>query len=264
MLRRALARLQFVSLKTLRPGIVQVELNRPEKRNSLTLEMGEAFIKTTQEIAADKTVKVVILSGAGESFCSGRDLKISASHTEEQAEEYLKTALQSVMAVFNLPIPVVAAVHGHALGYGLELVMACDVRVAHTKTELAFPETSLGIFPGAGGAVLTPMLFGESKALDWILTGRNIATQEALAVGLISHVSDAPVEKALEVAEQLIAKPPLGLLAAKAIIKRRINRDIDDWMQEAHEMRSRLGQTKDHFEALRAFVEKRQPVFTGE
>ena len=257
---------QFVQVQSVNETVAELILTRPEGLNAITLSMARELNFACKQLSEEKEVRAVVIRGQGRGFCSGRDLKESLHHSDEEAREYLKEALAAVLSVFSLPMPTIAALHGCSLGLGLEIALACDIRVASGDCKFGFPETKLGMFPGAGGSFLLPLVLGSpSKSLELILTGDQFLAEKALNIGLVSTVSvDAAIE-ALTFANKIASNGPLGVRAAKRVIQKGIRDDFESSgsMKMAIEERLALTKTSDYREALEAFSEKRIPLFTG-
>ncbi len=248
-------------------GIATITLDRPHRLNALSEGMAESLLKLCDYLAAapaDK-VRVCVLHGGARAFSTGRDLKDSKLHTTlAQRERYMKLALDSVLAVNRLPLPTVAAMSGPAFGWGLELALGCDLRVVAPQATLCLPETSLGIFPGAGGVVLLRELVSPAIAKDLIYTARRFSGQEALALGVVNGVAEDALGEALGLAKRIAANGPLGVRGAKEVIEGTHNVDFTTAMRLASQLRAPLSETDDFREALQAFEEKRKPVFKGQ
>lgn len=255
---------QFVQLQQVNEHVAEIILTRPEKLNAVTLSMAKEISFACSQLQDDESTRAVIVRGEGRAFCSGRDLKLSLGHSDEEAEEYLNTALSAVLSVFNLPMPVIAAMHGSALGLGLELALACDFRIASHDCQLGFPETKLGIFPGAGGSFLLPLVLGSpSKALEWVLLADKYSGKQAHEAGVVNWLAEDPNIEAVAIANKLAANGPLGVRAAKRVIRHGIHSVLDVWKDQAVKERLELAKSADYHEALKAFSEKRIPIFTG-
>jgi enoyl-CoA hydratase/carnithine racemase len=209
----------------------------------------------------------VVLTGAGDkAFCAGADLKERARMTAEDVHAFHDGLRRALRAIEEAPQVFVAALNGAALGGGLELALACDLRIAADASQLGFPEVSLGIIPGGGGTQRLARLVGLARAKDLVLTARRIGAAEALAMGLVSRISPSQrlVADALELAERVSRNAPIALRQAK----RAIDGGLHLPLEEALDLENRLYQdclgTRDRNEALRAFAEKRTPIFTGE
>lgn len=199
-------------------GIAAVTLNRPEKRNALNLEMVRALHAALESLEGNGELRAVILSGAGDHFVAGADIA-------ELRERRAADALASINgALFNrvedLPVPVIAAVRGFALGGGCELAIACDLRVAGTSARLGQPEVGLGILPGAGATHRLPRLVGMGRAKELVFTGRIVSAEEALAMGLVNRVVDdaAVMDKARELAETIAKQGAEAVRLAKVAL----------------------------------------------
>ena len=216
------------------------------------------------ELAEDAEARVVVLTGSGEkAFVAGADIKYMSSLEVEEAKEWGALGHEAGRLLETMPKPTIAAINGFALGGGCELALACDLRYASSGARLGQPEINLGIIPGWGGTQRLARACGLGAAKDLILTGRLVAADEALTLGLVNGVHDPVLEKAMEVAGLLASKSPIALAAAK--------RALNDALQgghaanlerEADEFGGLFG-TEDAREGLTAFAEKREPVFRG-
>jgi enoyl-CoA hydratase/carnithine racemase len=251
-----------------RTGAIEVWTIQGEaRRNSLTMALLRELKGRVEAAACDRTLRVVVLTGQGDrAFCAGADLKERARMSPEEVHGFHAAVRDGFSGIERAPQPFVAAINGAALGGGLELALACDLRVVAEGAEVGLPEVGLGIIPGAGGTVRLPRVVGVARAKDLILTGRRVGAAEALAMGLVSRV--APLarlrEEAVALAEQVARNAPISLRQAK----RAVDGGFDLPLDEALAFENRLYQdclaSKDRIEALRAFAEKRPPVFTGE
>ena len=237
------------------------------RRNSLTVALLAEGAEHLRRAAADRSLRALVLTGAGtRAFCAGADLKERARMGDAEVAGFHRAVRAFLDGLEALPQPVVAALNGAALGGGLELALACDLRVAAEGVELGLPEVGLGIIPGAGGTQRLPRLLGVGRAKELILTARRVGAAEALAIGLVSAVVPATRlgEEALALAERLARLAPVSLRQAK----RAIDQGLHLPLAEALDLENRLYQaclpTRDRQEALRAFAEKRPPAFTGE
>lgn len=197
-------------------GVCVLTINRPEKRNALNLELVRALESVLRDIANEKSVRAVIFTGAGEkAFVAGADIAELKERGAEEAHQGLNAAM--FLAVEELGVPVIAAVRGWTLGGGMELAMACDVRIAGRSARFGQPELNLGILPAAGGLHRLPALVGMGTAKDLVLTGRIIDADEALRIGLVSRVVDdeALMDEALEAAKAIAGMPKLAVGLAK-------------------------------------------------
>jgi methylglutaconyl-CoA hydratase len=237
------------------------------RRNSLTAALVRELGERVAGAAADRTLRAVVLTGAGDrAFCAGADLKERARMSADEVHAFHAGLKGALLGIERSPQPFVAALNGVTLGGGLELALACDLRVAADGVEMGLPEVSLGIIPGAGGTARLPRLVGIARAKDLILTARRVGAAEALAIGLVTRVAPAARfrEEALALAQQVARNAPVSLRQAK----RAVDGGFHLPLEEALALENRLYQdclrSKDRDEALRAFAEKRPPVFTGE
>jgi methylglutaconyl-CoA hydratase len=237
------------------------------RRNAISRAMLQGLEGNLARIADDRALRCVVVTGAGDkAFCAGADLKERAAMSEADVHQFHQGLRGALRAIEASPQVFVAAVNGAALGGGLELALACDLRIASDAAELGLPEVGLGIIPGGGGTQRLPRLVGVSRAKDLVLTGRRIGAAEALAMGLVAALAPAQRvrEDAIALAERVARNAPVSLRQAK----RAIDGGLHLPLEEALDLENRLYQdclkTKDRTEALRAFAEKRAPVFTGE
>ncbi len=257
-----------MELTTERKGAIETWTIQGEaRRNSLTMALLRELRARVDAAAGDRTLRAVVLTGAGErAFCAGADLKERARMTAEEVHGFHAAVRDGFLGIERAPQPFIAALNGAALGGGLELALACDLRVAAEGAELGLPEVGLGIIPGAGGTQRLPRLVGVSRAKDLILTARRVGAAEALAMGLVSRIAPAArlMDEALAVAALVARNAPIALRQAK----RAVDGGLHLPLEEALALENRLYQdclaSKDRVEALRAFGEKRPPVFTGE
>ncbi|KAI0772014.1 ClpP/crotonase [Trametes elegans] len=266
-----------------RPGITSLLLNRPKTKNAISLRMLKArtrfaqhepptdkeFQECLDRVQFDKDTRVLIVrSSTLGSFCAGADLVERAGMSKAQVDKFLIDLRRALGTLEGLPVPTLAAIDGPALGGGLELGLACDLRVAgHAVTKIGLPEVKLGIIPGAGGTQRLTRLLGLAKAKDLIFTARVLTAAEAHQIGVIDYVSEpesTAYDKALEVAEKMSANAPLALKAAKQAISRVPELGLESGLDFERASYEPLLHTKDRLEALQAFKEKRTPVFKGE
>lgn len=237
------------------------------RRNAISTAMLRELGDHLARAAADRALRAVIVTGAGDkAFCAGADLKERAAMPPEAVHAFHRGLRAALSGFEALPQPVIAAVNGAALGGGLELALACDLRLAAEGATFGLPEVALGIIPGGGGTQRLARLVGVARAKDLVLTARRFGAAEALAMGLVSQVVAAERlrEEAFALAERVARHAPISLRQAK----RAIDGGFHLPLEEALALENRLYQdclgTRDRAEALRAFAEKRPPVFTGE
>lgn len=247
-------------------GIAIVTLNRPDAANALSKEMLSDLSQIMDDLKYNQEIRVVILTGAGEKvFCAGADLKERKDMTEKE----VKQAVQSIGVIINkvggLPQPVIAVLNGVAFGGGLELALACDLRIAATEAKVGLTETSLGIIPGAGGTQRLPRLIGLGKAKELIYSAKRLTAEEAEAIGILEYVvpREELLEKALDVAKSMAKNAPLALIQAKIAINNGVEVDLATGLKIEELAYNELIQTEDRVEGLKAFAEKRTPKYKG-
>lgn len=244
--------------------IAFITINRPELRNALNLETLFEIEKALEELRVHKSVRVVIFTGAGEkSFAAGAD--ISQLNKRSMIEALQPNMTATYRKIEDYEKPTIAAINGFALGGGLELALACDIRIAALNAKVGLPEVGLGIMPGAGGTQRLTRIIGKGRTMDLVLTGDIITAEEAERIGIVSKA--VPKEELLDTARayarKIAAKGPLAVRLAKAVV----NRGADIEMETALYL-EKLAQTilvgsEDKKEGTQAFLEKRQPQFQG-
>ncbi|RPD66767.1 ClpP/crotonase [Lentinus tigrinus ALCF2SS1-7] len=252
-----------------RPGITSLLLNRPKAKNAISLRLLKELQECLDTVQFDKSTRVLIIrSSTVGSFCAGADLIERATMTKAQVDKFLIDLRRALGTLENLPVPTIAAIDGPALGGGLEMGLACDLRVAgHSVTKIGLPETRLGIIPGAGGTQRLTRLLGIAKAKNLIFTARALNAQEALDYGVVDYVSapeSTAYDKALDLAQEISANAPLALRAAKQAISRVPDVGLESGLDFERASYEPLLHSKDRLEALQAFKEKRAPIFKGE
>ncbi|KAF5359039.1 hypothetical protein D9758_004776 [Tetrapyrgos nigripes] len=265
----ALPREAFLEPLESHPGITCLSLNRPQSKNAISMTLLKELRESLDTVHFDKSVRVLILrSTTASSFCAGADLIERRTMSQLQVSKFLSDLREALGKLENLPMPTIAAIDGPALGGGLELSLACDLRVSgHSVTKIGLPETGLGIIPGAGGTQRATRLLGPSKAKDLIFTARLLSAQEALEWGLVDYVSppeSTALDRAVELAAQIVKNAPLALRAAKQSISRSEDLALEAGLDFERASYETLLSTSDRMEALVAFKEKRRPVFKGE
>ncbi|MFD1426726.1 enoyl-CoA hydratase/carnithine racemase [Kroppenstedtia sanguinis] len=248
-------------------GISILTLNRPEVSNALNMSALQQLREIAEELRHSQATRVVVVTGAGEkAFCAGADLKERRGFTEDQVRRYIHMIRETFDAVASLPRPVIAAVNGVAFGGGMELALACDLRIADEHAVLGLTETSLGIIPGAGGTQRLARLIGTARAKELIFTAKRITAQEGEALGLLNQVvrGGTVMEAALEMAAQINENAPLALAQAKYAINHGSETDLATGLVMETQAYERLIPTKDRLEGLQAFKEKRKPIYLGE
>jgi enoyl-CoA hydratase/carnithine racemase len=254
-------------------GIVTLTMNRPEERNALSEEhqMLE-FVEVCERLKRDTRVKVVILTGAGPAFSAGGNIKhmrdkkgFSAGSPIEIRDNYRNGIQQIPLALYELDVPTIAAVNGPAIGAGMDLSCMCDIRVASDRAKFASSFVKLGIVPADGGAWLLSRTIGPAKALELMLTGETIDAATALSIGLVSKVvpHESLMDAAREFAAKIAANPSLTLRMSKRLLRESQHVSLATSLEIAAAYQALAHYTKDHDEAVLAFIDKRPPTFTG-
>jgi enoyl-CoA hydratase len=247
--------------------IATVTLNRPEADNAINQQLARELAEVCLEINQDNSIYAVIVTGAGnKAFCCGSESEksIRASKTKKVAKN-LGTPYIAATAIASLDRPVIAAVNGDALGQGLELALACDIRLASDKARFGLPQVSLGLMPMDGGTQHLPRIVGRGKALELIFTGATITAREALEIGLVSRVVAQKnlASEAEALAQNMASKAPIALKFIKEAVNKGLDLTLDQGLRLEADLYFLLHTTADRTEGIRAFLEKRNPKFKG-
>ncbi|WP_353235778.1 enoyl-CoA hydratase-related protein [Diaphorobacter ruginosibacter] len=250
-----------------RDGVAIITLNRPEALNSIDPEMRQELFDAWQQSAHDDNVRCVILTGAGEkAFCTGSDLKKTMPPKESPAQLTFGTATpRHLLTGMDMDKPILCAVNGYAMGGGMELALACDIRIASENAQFALSEVRLGSIPGAGGTQNLPRLVAQSDAMLMLLTGDRIDALEALRINLVSRVvapSDL-MECAMTIARRIAQNAPLSVRAAKRLVRDGRSLPLAQALALESYAFGMLRDTEDRIEGRIAFQEKRTPVYRG-
>ena len=254
-------------LKEKRDFVLLLTLNRPEVMNALNLPTLLELQEALKESWFSKEVRVIIVTGAGDkAFCAGADLKEREKMTEIEVKNYIKTIRDTFSMFEDIPKPTICAINGYAFGGGLEMALACDLRIAADTAKMGLTETSLAIIPGAGGTQRLPRIVGKAKAKELIFTARRIDAQEAYRIGLVNEVvpKEKLLDRAFEIANEIAQNGPLAVEAAKFAINRGSEVDIKTGLEIESKTYDTLIPTRDRREGLLAFKEKRKPRYIGE
>ena len=256
-------------IETIENGIATLTFNRPERLNALSTPIMQGLLDGLPRLAGDPAVKVIVLTGAGRAFCAGGDVKSMAEGGEQrsaaEAAAHLRSRMEVSRILHELPKPTIAMINGPAAGAGLALALACDLRIAGTSARLVTAFVRVGFSGDFGGSYFLTRLVGTARARELYFTGRPVAADEALTLGLVNRV--VPDEELATVTMELARSLADGPSIALSLMKRNLNcaesGDLAELldMEAAHQVQT--GRTEDHREAAKAFVEKRAPVFAG-
>ena len=245
-------------------------LNRPEKMNALSAEMRESLPRALQEIQGEDSVRVLILTGAGRGFCSGADVAVQAARAagpvvETSRQTLLQLVGSIILAFEKVNKPMIAAVNGIAAGVGLTLTLACDIRIASANARFAAIWVRRGLIADGGATLLLPLIVGMEKALELSFTGDIIDAQEAERIRLVSRVVSAEdlMRRAKELAQKIAAGPPISVEMVKRVIWERIRNQLREQLLFESYAQNLCRTTQDQKEAVKAFMEKREPIFKG-
>lgn len=247
-------------------NIAIVSLNRPEAYNAMSKQLLLDLREAVDEINQNETVFCTILTAEGDkAFCAGADLKERRGMNNRQVVQAVQFIGETILKVEQMNMPVIAALNGVAFGGGLELALACDLRIAAEHVKLGLTETSLAIIPGAGGTQRLPRLIGIGQAKKLIYTSKRLSAEEAKDIGIVEDVvpSDKLLESAVELAKQIVQNGPIALQQAKIAINQGMQVDLMTGLQIEHLSYKETLHTEDRLEGLQAFKEKRRPVYRG-
>ena len=259
----------YATLKTemAEPHVLVVTLNRPEVANAINTQMGRDFLDLWTRLTEDAgDVRCVVLTGAGEkAFCAGGDLKERNGMTREQWVRQHEIFERQYWTLVDLYVPVIAAVNGHAYAGGFETVLSCDFAYAAKGARFALTEVSLGIMPGAGGTQNLPRAVGERRAKEIIMTARPFSAQQACEWGVVNEVCEPQdlMPRVLETARAIAHNAPLSIRQVKKSVRFGMQMELKTAYRFEIEAYNRLVETEDRYEGIKAFNEKRKPVFKG-
>lgn len=249
-------------------AIATITMSRPEALNALNSKVFHELQDALAQVRANRAVRVVILCGEGSAFIAGADIKYMKTVAADPAaiREFTEFGQGILRDIETLPQPVIAAINGFALGGGLEIALACDIRVASSDARLGFPEVGLGIIPGLGGTQRTPRLVGRGVAAELIFTGDLIGAEEAARIGLLNRVvaPEQLSETARQLAARIATRGPVAVAKAKAAILASQQLPLDEGLAFELERTCEVMATPDRVEGMQAFIDKRKPVFGQE
>jgi enoyl-CoA hydratase/carnithine racemase len=247
--------------------VAELVLDRPDAMNAISTAMGRELADRTAELAADSSVRAVVLSSsAPRAFCVGADLKERNSFTDDELRRQREVTRAGYRGVLDLPVPVVAAVAGYALGGGFEIALACDLLVADPTAVLGLPEVSVGVIPGGGGTQTLARRVGWSRAADLVFTARRVDAQEGHRLGVVDRLvgEGQARDAALELATTIAGHSPVGVRNAKRAMRLGLGVDLPTGLEVEDSAWRATAFSGDRAEGVRAFAEKRRPVWPGE
>jgi enoyl-CoA hydratase len=247
-------------------GIATIQFNRPKALNALNRALLGELSLAADAVVQESDIGALVLTGAGEkSFIAGADIKELAELTALQGKAFSKLGQDVIHKIGRLPIPVIAAVNGYALGGGLEMALACDFIYASESASVGLPETNLGLIPGFGGSQRLARLVGPNRAKELIYTGKTISAEQARSIGLVNEVYPAGVlmEKVTATAQALCAKGSVSLRAAKEAVDNGLDTDLATGLKIEQDAFALCMASEDAREGTQAFIEKRKAVFKG-
>lgn len=248
-------------------GVAILRLDRPDAMNAIDPDLRRALREAWVEIGRDDRIRVTVLTGAGDrAFCVGSDLKKTMPPDESFAElTFGRAESDHLLAGMEMDKPIIAAINGHALGGGLEIALACDIRIASRNAQFGLPEVRVGSMPGAGGTQRLPRAVGVSMAMTLMLTGDRIDADEAYRIGLVSGLYDSAdlMPAALALAGRIAGNAPLSVRAIKRVVRLSEGLTLEAGQALERLAFGTLRDTEDRIEGRKAFQEKRKPVFRG-
>lgn len=248
--------------------IATITLNRPENRNSMTEDVLNGIVDAVDSVRSDDSVRCVVITGKGKSFCAGADFKSGAQRRGGSLlpNERSFGMYKPFLSVLDIEVPVIGALNGHAIGGGLGLAMVCDIRVANEEAKYGANFTKLGLHPGMATTYFLPRFVGIPRAAELLLTGRIITGAEAAAIGLVNHAvaPDNVGEKAREIAQEVASCAPIANRWTKRSLYEHSHWTPYMAAQHEAELQSRTIETEDHKEGVAALLEKRAAKFKGQ
>ena len=252
-------------------AIGTLTLNRPERLNAISITMLELLSEKLLEFEADPEVRVIVLTGAGRGFCAGLDIQEATAGTGIGSDSMgtpptLDIRNAPPVVLHGIDTPTLCSLNGGAAGYGMDLALGCDIRIASDKAKLAAAFTRRGVLPESGGTWLLPRLLGWAKAAEIIFTGRTLSAEQCLELGLVNQVVPAASlpEETRALAQVIADNAPLAVQAAKRMMRAGLSEPFDDHVHHVFLQLIPLFRSKDFREGMMSFLEKREPKFEGQ
>lgn len=255
--------MEYIKTSSPKSGVVLIELNRPEKRNALNNATLQEIVDCLQQLEADSSVKVVVITGNSQCFAAGADLNELSKLDVVSIQQDLRPQLWKRIDEFSKPL--IMAINGYAFGAGFELALHGDIVLAGENAQFALPEIGLGMLPGAGGTQRLARLVGQQLTMRWAMTGEMISAQTALQHGITSQVCPVglTVQYAVELAEKIAKQAPLAIRVIKQSLKSIHEVTLSQGLKLERQHFVWLAATQDRQEGINAFLEKRKPEFRG-
>jgi len=248
--------------------ITTLTLNNPDRRNALSFELVDELAAAVEKIKKDPDVQCVIITGAGRGFSSGGDVKSMVPPEgagDDEVAGFIKSYYLKNLSIMDIPVPTIAAVNGHAIGAGCTLALACDMRIASRKAKLGLGFVKIGLHPGMGTTFFVPRMVGLARAYELLLTGEPVSGEEAERIGLVNHAvePDEVMARARELAEKIAKGPVIPIRKMKVSIGQSIDRTLAETLDLEAAFQVECSKTEDLMEGIKAFIERRDPVFKG-
>jgi enoyl-CoA hydratase/carnithine racemase len=254
-------------LTTIQNHVQIITLNRPEKKNAFNGEMIEEWVSALEEAEKNDEVHVIVVTGAGNAFCSGGDVGGMTPDQKplDNKNKLWKNIHRIPLALKKIDKPVIAAINGPAVGAGLDMALMCDIRTIVDASKVSEGYVKVGLVPGDGGAFFLPPIVGEAKAFELLWTGNFISSEEALALGMVNHVysQEEFMKKTLELAKQIASGPQVAIRMTKRAVRYSRTMELEPALDLISSHYAIIKETEDHKEGVKAFKEKRKAQFTG-
>jgi enoyl-CoA hydratase/carnithine racemase len=254
-------------LTSLKNRVQIITLNRPEKKNAFNGEMIEEWVKALEEAMQNEEVHVIVITGAGNAFCSGGDVGGMKQNQKplDNKNKLWKNIHRVPLTLKSIDKPVIAAINGPAVGAGLDMALMCDIRTMVSDSKVSEGYVKVGLVPGDGGAFFLPKIVGEAKAFELLWTGNFISSEEALTLGLVNHVysQEEFMEKTMQLAEQIAAGPQVAIRMTKRAVRYSRTMELEPALDLISSHYAIIKETEDHKEGVASFKEKRIAKFIG-